>query len=100
MKAAGTFVLREGWPQAWAISAPRIKRTKAVSPRRDAEKGQGKQGADWFSIRVHPCDLRLLPGCEKGTAALSPEASIRVISGPYTWSIPVRMFNPVERTRG
>ena len=54
---------------------------------------------DLHSIRVYPCDPGSISGQESEASAL-PFASIRVMRGQYTWSIPVRMFGAVERAAG
>ncbi len=46
-------------------------------------------------IQVAPCDPK--SPVELEAVSSVPTASIRVIRGQYTWSIPVRMFCAVER---
>jgi len=51
-------------------------------------------------IRISPCDPLPVSGTKSEAASAPPLASIRVIRGQYTWSIPVRMFGAVERAVG
>ena len=45
-------------------------------------------------IQVLACDPQLISGQELETSTPPPFASIRVVRGSYTWSIPLRMFLP------
>lgn len=62
----------------------------------NADEGKMQLSLDRDSIHVYPCDFASIAGPNLESISPPPFASVRVIRGHYTWSIPVRLFGAVN----